>query len=169
MTVPSGDSVPEDVPRPREPEDFPLTGPNSLAAIHERGIARVIDLVIEVLPLGVLVALFADVNTAKQTVSIPAWIFPLCLGLFVLYETVLVAWRGQTIGKMVLGVRVARLVNGSAPDPSHAALRAMVPATVLAIPIVQLATPLVYLSSMFNPIGRGVHDSAAGTVVVRSR
>ena len=66
-------------------------------------------------------------------------------------------------------MRVAQLVNGRRPDVGQSALRSLLPLTVLAIPVLVLACPLIYLTSIFNPLGRGIHDQAGGTVVVRSR
>ena len=59
----------------------------------------------------------------------------------------------------------------TAPIPTcrRPTLRALVPVSVLAIPLVALCYPFVYLSAMFSPMRRGIHDHAAGTVVVRTR
>ncbi len=160
----------DETPRPRDPTDFPPHGPNSLASIAERGMARTLDTLIELIPLTVLVAVFIKFNDAHNTVSLPVWVLIAWLAMLVVYEAVGVAWRGQTVGKLLFGVRVAYLVNGTKPDPFHAALRIMLPAVVLAFPpTLWFLYPTVYLTALFNPMRRGVHDSAAGTVVVRTR
>ncbi len=105
----------------------------------------------------------------NQVTAIPAWGILPFIGMMVAYEVALDTWVGQTLGKMLFGVRVARLVNGTHPDVSQATLRALVPVSVLAIPLVALCYPFVYLSAMFSPMRRGIHDHAAGTVVVRTR
>jgi uncharacterized RDD family membrane protein YckC len=87
----------------------------------------------------------------------------------VLYETVLVRTTGQTVGKMLLGVRVARLTSGGRPDLSQSALRSLVPTSVVAIPLAALCYPFFYLSAWFSPLRRDIPDHAGGTVVVRTR
>ena len=56
----------------------------------------------------------------------PLWVRPLWAVLAVAYEAPLVAWRGQTVGKLALGIKVARLDNGRPPlwwqaDDAHRA------------------------------------------------
>jgi len=159
----------EDQPRPQEATDFPPQGPNSLASITERGAARVIDLLIEALPVLVIFIVWA-LRSDPRVDAFPRW--PLFVFIFgtVAYETSLVAWRGQSLGKFLVGVRVARLLNGSKPDSASAAMRVLVPCTLLAIPVVGAGLyVVVYLSAIVMPIRRGLHDAAGGTVVVRSR
>ena len=87
-----------------------------------------------------------------------------------IYETVMVAWRGQTLGKMLMGVRVARYSDGQTPIVTEAAVRYAVPTLPLYIPYIgQIAWIGVYLSAIPNARKQGFHDKAAGTVVVRSR
>jgi uncharacterized RDD family membrane protein YckC len=160
----------DETPRPRDPTDFPPHGPNSLASIGERGMARTLDTLIELIPLTVLVAVFIKFDTVHNTASLPSWVLIAWLAMLVVYEAVMVTWRGQTVGKLVFGVRVAYLVNGKKPDPFHAALRIMLPAIVLAFPpTLWFLYPVVYLTAAFTPMRRGVHDQAAGSVVVRTR
>jgi uncharacterized RDD family membrane protein YckC len=160
--------IPDEAPRPRDPGDFPPSGPNSLASISQRGLARTLDTVVIGIPAVLVILPFVTIKNNEVT-SVPGWgILPFIV-LMVVYEVALDTWVGQTLGKMLLGVRVARLVNGTHPDISQASLRALVPASVLAIPVIAVCYPLVYLSSMFSPMRRGIHDHAAGTVVVRTR
>ncbi len=160
--------LPDDAPRPREPSDFPPTGPNSLAGFWARAGARTFDVILVGIPAVLVVVPFATYK-GNQVTATPNWAFLPFIVLFALYETAMVAATGQTLGKMVTGVRVAQLVNGRRPDVGQSALRSLVPLTVLAIPVLLLAWPLVYLTAIFNPLGRGIHDQAGGTVVVRSR
>jgi uncharacterized RDD family membrane protein YckC len=159
----------EDPPRPQQATDFPPRGPNSLASIAERGAARAIDLLIESVPVLVIFIVWA-LRSDPRVDAFPRWpLFVFILGT-VAYETVLVAWRGQSLGKFLVGVRVARLLNGSKPDSTSAAMRVLVPCTLLAIPVVGAGLYLfVYLWGIVMPMRRGLHDAAAGTVVVRAR
>jgi uncharacterized RDD family membrane protein YckC len=164
-------TLPDDPPRPREATDFPPTGPNSLASIGERGVARTIDIMLELIPLAILVSSYLRVEGDQVKLdNVPFWLSFVTIVVAVVYETLFIAWRGQTIGKMLLRVRVARLVGGTRPDPSQAGLRALVPGSAWAIPIIGFGLYLfVFLSAIGNPLRRGIHDRAAGSVVVRTR
>jgi len=153
--------VPEEAPRPQEAADFPATGVNSLASFTQRGTARGIDALIPLVPVVAILMTIA-LRDPTSDEALPRW--PVFVGIFiaVVYETTFIAWRGQTLGKMLLGVRVAQLVNGAKPDPSQSALRALV-WMVLALP-----AGLGLLTAVFSRDGRGLHDRFAGTRVVRA-
>ena len=160
--------LPEDVPRPRAPEDFPPRGPNSLASIFERGATRVIDLLIELVPVLIIFIVWV-LRSDPRVDQFPRWSLFVFIGGAVTYETALVGWRRQSLGKFLFGLRVARLVDGSEPDLSWSAMRVLLPCAVLAIPVVGPGLYVfVYLWAVVTPLRRGVHDSAAGTVVVRA-
>jgi len=78
-------------------------------------------------------------------------------GYFVAFTTM-----GQTLGKMVAGVRVLADDSDTAPDLGRSVLRAAV-WLVLALPV-----GLGLLSATFSPDRRGLHDRFAGTRVVRA-
>jgi uncharacterized RDD family membrane protein YckC len=78
-------------------------------------------------------------------------------GYFVAFTTM-----GQTLGKMIAGVRVLADDSDTAPDLGRSALRAAV-WLVLALP-----AGLGLLSATFSPDRRGLHDRFAGTRVVRA-
>jgi len=161
--------LPEDPPRPQAATDFPPKGPNSLASTTERGAARLIDLLIELIPVLIIFIVWA-LRSDPRVDEFPRW--PLYVFVFgaVVYETGLVSWRGQSLGKFLLGVRVARLLDGSKPDSSWSAMRVLLPCAVLVVPVVGPGLYLfVYLWAVVTPMRRGVHDMAAGTVVVRAR
>ncbi|HEY5156193.1 MAG TPA: RDD family protein [Acidimicrobiales bacterium] len=161
--------LPEDPPRPQQASDFPSRGPNSLASIPERGAARLIDLLIELVPVLIIFIVWA-LRSDPRVDAFPRWpLFVFIVGT-VAYETGLVGWRGQSLGKFLVGVRVARLLDGAKPDSTWAAMRVLVPCALLAIPVVGAGLYLfVYLWAMVTPMRRGMHDAAAGTVVVRAR
>jgi len=160
--------VSDDAPRPRGPDDFPSAGPNSLASLYQRAGARVVDTILIGVPAVLVILPFITVEGDKVT-AIPSWAILPFVVMMVVYEVVLETWLGQTLGKMLFGVRDARHVNGTGPDVSQVTLRALVPASVLAIPLVRVLYPFVYLTAGFSPMRRGVHDHAGGTVVVRTR
>jgi uncharacterized RDD family membrane protein YckC len=161
----------DETPRPRELSDFPPRGPNSLASIAERGIARFIDIVIPALPVVVIVTVLVARQSSPDATKLPTWPRVVLIALVLAYETVGVGWRGRTVGKALLGTRVARLLKGTRPDWTQSFMRALVPVAALSVPW-SLGPGLyacVFLSAVFSPIRRGIHDHAAGTVVVRTR
>ena len=131
--------------------------------------ARSIDALIPFLPAFAIMMAYAMRDGGAA--DVPRWPVFLGIAIAVVYETTFIAWRGQTLGKMLLGLRVARLVNGLKPDRSQSALRALVPASALSIPgAIGISLYLVVLlMAVPSELRRGIHDHAAGTVVVRSR
>jgi uncharacterized RDD family membrane protein YckC len=139
-----------------------------LASIGQRIVGFVIDGVILAVPVSVLVLVYADINLDKQVFSIPTWISYAIAAISVGYHLVLVRWRGQTVGKMVMRTKVVR-ADGSHLGWHHAALRALVPVAVGVLPLGFLAVMLsigVYFVALWDPHRQGLHDKAAGTVVV---
>lgn len=161
-------SAPAKVPGPG---DFPARGPNSLASVGQRALARLVDLAIVGLPALLLVVPFVHIDGDKAVADVPRWVGVVALAIAVSYEVVFIAWRGQTIGKWVVGVRVARYADGKKPTFSQSSLRSLLPACFLAIPVPVIDTGwlVVFLSSLYHPLRRGWHDKAGGTIVVRTR
>lgn len=105
--------------------------------------ARIGAVLVDWLPCYVVAALFTS-NQATST-----------LAIFALLTAVSVAVAGATPGHAVLGLRVAML-DGRRAGPAAAVTRTIL--LCLAIP------PLIY-----NSDGRGLHDRAAATIVLRTR
>ena len=82
---------------------------------------------------------------------------PLWAVLAVAYEAPLVAWRGQTVGKLALGIKVARLDDGRPPLWWQATMRIGLPAVLLSIPhpIGIVAASVVYFSSSWDVLRPG--------------
>lgn len=118
---------------------LPRSGAGSAAGLGVRAGALLIDW----LPASIL----AQVLTENPGFS--------ALVLFAVLRVLTVGTIGRSIGHSVLGIRVARL-DGRPAGPGPAVLRTVL--TCLVVP------PLVY-----NSDGRGLHDRAAGTVVLRTR
>jgi len=76
--------------------------------------------------------------------------------LLVVESAVLTATLGGSAGQLVLGVRVRRVDGGPSVDIARALLRSVLIALVL---------PAV----VFDRDRRGLHDRAAGTVVISTR
>lgn len=89
---------------------------------------------------------FAGVATGRDTAVL--------LGIFALENLLLVGTLGSTLGHRVVGLRV-QSTDGRLPRPFQALVR-----TVLLC---------LFLPAMFwDKDGRGLHDKAAGTVIVRT-
>ena len=88
--------------------------------------------------------------------------------LVFLYEMPLVALCGQTVGKMMTGIRIVRFDNGQLPGWGRSARRWLVLYGPMLIPSIGwLITLLVYfVSSKLDPHGRALHDRIAGTIVI---
>lgn len=92
------------------------------------------------------------------------------LAIVVLYEVVDSVWIRGTLGKRMLGLRVVDAADLGRIGLATSALRAVVLLGPLAIPYVGGWISLaVALSSTILPDRRGLHDLAAGTVVVEQR
>lgn len=157
---------------PTTPDQFPATGPNSLPTIQQRAIARMVDLFIVLAPVLVVTLSFIEIEDGTVNVdSIPWWVLLVQFGVAVVYETVLLATWGTTVGKWAVGLKVVRYADGKKPDAARATQRTALPNifVVIALPFVAVMQWVVYGSSLSHPLRRGWHDRYAGTLVVRSR
>ncbi|MEV3992846.1 RDD family protein [Streptomyces sp. NPDC049837] len=157
----------------------PLAGMPPLADSGRRVLARLIDWVIIVVPLA-LIGIPFDIYTRvtdqdelaevwQNTNDGGQWVFQLiAIVAYVAYDTLMTAKRnGQTIGKRLMGMRVAMLNDGSVPNTNAALTRA----GVLWLPQL-ICCPclwpllLLILILVDKPYKQGLHDKAARTVVV---
>jgi uncharacterized RDD family membrane protein YckC len=139
----------------------------TLAPIVRRVGGLVIDQIIVALPVAVVVVALGFTPTQHLTnrTLVLFSIAITCVGL--VYETVMIALLGRTVGKLALGTRVVRSVDGGRPDWYEAGMRALVPLSLSAIPRVGvLLWAFVYSLAFWNPLRQGLHDKAAGTLVV---
>ena len=128
---------------PRAPHGMPPSGPGSLAPLGRRLGAVVVDwLLCELIAVGLFQA---DLSTGGADSFIP-------LAVFAVENLLLVATLGFTVGHRLFGLQVRRTGPG--------------------VFAVQVAVRTVLLC-LFVPVlivgrdGRGLHDRAAGTVIVR--
>ena len=128
---------------------LPPEGPGAVATTGSRVAAFVLDVVFSAL-IGALVRQVLDGRTTTD------------LGLadevaFAVQVLLLTALTGQSLGKRVLGIRVVRLAEQDGPP-------GFLPAAIRTA-LVMLVLPAVFM----DRDGRGLHDKAAGTLVVRTR
>jgi uncharacterized RDD family membrane protein YckC len=164
----------------------PGRGPVELSSIGLRFFARLIDWM---LVLTVAVSLFlaglqsiylrtvCDTSGCHREITGNPFqalqiIVVLTNALAFLYEFLMIALRGQTLGKMAMGIKVVRLDNGQVPGFGRAFVRQIVPVLAGLVPVCGgLLVLLVYLSVFFDRSGRKQtwYDQAAGDVVTRTR
>lgn len=159
----------EDGEVPVDDDGRPLRGTGSLAPVWQRAIARLVDVFIIFNVAGFLAYVIvrpAEDDSGLLTTIAFAGVFWLIAGV---YEAGMVAWRGQTLGKLLLRIEVVRRTDGARPTPGEAAVRYAVPTVWLLLPlplIGQLLWMIVYLSAIPNARRQGWHDRAASTLVV---
>lgn len=91
---------------------------------------------------------------------------PVVLVIYWLYETLLTARTGQTVGKRLVAIRVVS-ARDRPPDLGRSAVRSL-PILLLAVPYLWVLCPVAYLWAI-QPERRGLHDLVAGTRVVGER
>jgi uncharacterized RDD family membrane protein YckC len=138
----------------------------SAAAFPSRMAARLIDMIIQLIALGLgffvifeaIGVVSADAVLAIVTVSLVLVI----VGYPTIFETLS---RGKTLGKMALGLRVVA-DDGSAVRFRQALIRAL--AGIFEIWILPLA-PVALITSMVSAKGKRLGDMFAGTYVIQER
>lgn len=160
---------------------LPGVGVVRLASLGSRAGARILDYVVVVVAYWVLAAVgFAGMigaaNAGGMTDesvfgSLGAFVgFLLLLGVLnVCYEAGMTAWKGATVGKMIMSIRVASTRTGGKPSVGGSVVRWVLP--LVGSLFFGFGQLLVLLSPLFDGTGRrqGWHDRMASTVVVRSR
>ncbi len=124
---------------------LPADGPGSVAGTGLRIAAFIVDGIVANLVAGVPYLFGVRYSTSDR-----GWIV---LGAFLLVELILDTIYGQTLGKRMLGIRVIR-VDGSG--------LASFPWILLRTVLLGVLVPAV----VWDRDRRGLHDKAAGTVVV---
>jgi uncharacterized RDD family membrane protein YckC len=138
-----------------------------LAPIARRIAGLILDQILVALPV-VLVVIAIGYTPTDTVTSKALLVFNIALtSVAFVYETLMIALLGRTVGKIALGTRVVRLADGGRPGWSEAVMRALVPLSLGAIPRVGVFLGvLVYSLALWNPLRQGLHDKAAGTLVV---
>ena len=133
---------------PGEQHGLPAEGPGSVATTGSRVAALFVDLLVGAL-IGALVnSYLGDPTSLQRSLATN--------GAFALQVILLQSLTGQSIGMRLVGIRVARLAARDEPP-------GFLPAAVRTA-LIFLVIPAVVL----DRDGRGLHDKAAGTVVLRA-
>jgi uncharacterized RDD family membrane protein YckC len=134
------------------------------AGFWRRFAAFVIDAVIVSLLIRVLLP-YHDLsiwNLDSRWYIIPVFALSnlIATAITIVYSVVFLAWRGQTLGKMVMNIKVLR-GDGSNISAGYALLR------YLGYIICGLMLGIGFLWIIFDPRKQGIHDKIADTVVVK--
>lgn len=128
---------------------LPPEGPGAVATTGSRVAAFALDVVLSAL-IGALVrAVLSGAPEERLALADET--------AFAVQVLVLTALTGQSLGKRVLGIRVVRLADQDGPP-------GFLPAAIRTA-LVMLVVPALVM----DRDGRGLHDKAAGTLVVRTR
>ncbi|MFJ9338243.1 RDD family protein [Streptomyces sp. NPDC101733] len=109
-------------------------------------------------------------DQAEAAGGIIAAFFGVILIFFVatlLYEWLMIAFVGATVGKLALGLKVVKENTGQNPGLGGGFIRWIIP--MVGAVLCGIGQLLVYLSPFFDNSGKlqGWHDRAAGTIVVK--
>lgn len=133
------------------------------AGVAMRAFSRAIDLFIQLL-VGVALALGASqlIGWGLSPVLAALVVFVLTLLVWPIGTEIL--WRGRSVGKAILGLRVIS-ADGSPVQPRQSVVRGL-----LALIDIYLSLGfLAVISAMFSPVSQRLGDMAASTVVIRER
>jgi uncharacterized RDD family membrane protein YckC len=131
--------------------------------VAERGTrigARMLDLLAGGTLALTALALFGDGDRPVAGVVL-VW------AVLTVYEAVTTTLFGATLGKAAVGLRVVGLDSVHHPEPGRALRRSATVAALLAVPIVGWA--VIAIGTLIDPLGRGVADRLARTMVVPRR
>lgn len=158
----------------------PGLGTVKVATFGQRVLARIIDAVI----LGVVYFILASLGIGALSSSVDpetgqvsgggiaaVFVAYAIIGVLgILYEVVMIAVKGQTVGKMLMGVKVVKQASGEVAGWGPSFIRYIIPAVASAVTC-GLGGILVYLSPLFDKSGRmqGWHDNAANDLVISTK
>lgn len=142
--------APSDESFPGQRYDLPAAGRGSVASLGRRLAALIVDCVLATLVTSLFVrpaGLSPDQVQDLNYWSVVTWFLITVIGT---------GFFGTTPGMLILGIQVARVDGGSMLLPVRAMVRAV---------LVALIIPAV----VWDRDRRGLHDKAAGTIVLASR
>ncbi len=151
-------SLGEKAPNAAAATDFGLTGRRALAIIADGLLLGAVFSAIS-LPLGM-----ARIGESGEPLLVG---YTWSAGFFILamaYYAIMEGYRGQTVGKMLLGIRVVREDTGGAPGLKRALVRSL-----LRVVDGLLGYLVGFVAVVSSRKDQRLGDMAAGTLVVRER
>ncbi|MFE2429695.1 RDD family protein [Streptomyces sp. NPDC059373] len=150
-----------------EPAPDPLLGMPPLANRGRRLLARIVDALIVGIPVyAVTGAAFNNYDYSNTGASYGESV--IYAVVYVIYQVFMLPRYGQSLGKMLLKVRVGMLADGSHPTTQAALKRE---STYALVPIIPCCGSIFWLVNVLwctwdKPYRQCLHDKAAQTVVV---
>ncbi|MFH8409434.1 RDD family protein [Streptomyces sp. NPDC018019] len=150
----------------------PLAGMPPLAGRGRRLVARIIDWIIVCVPVGLIMSAvvggFDYWTTDGTDTGRQASVSFVTMLVYLVYEGLMLTSRGQTVGKMVMKIRVGMLENGAVPAGQAGWVRAAVYTLPEIVPCCGFIFWLVNVlwCTWDKPYQQCLHDKAAKTVVV---
>jgi uncharacterized RDD family membrane protein YckC len=140
------------------------------ATLGQRLLAKLVDIAIAIV-VGVVVGLasggraFTPEGGGINLNPLPTLLLML---IWAAYEITLIAQRGQTVGKQVVGIKVLREADGAIPGWGPATLRWVIQLAGYVLCFLPLL--VIWLSPAFDNSGRqqGWHDKVAKTLVIKA-
>lgn len=139
----------------------------ALSSIRRRAVGAVIDQILVLLPvaLGAVIYGYRPGDTVSDDALLVLNVSTSVVAL--IYESLMIGAIGRTVGKLATGTRVVRLADGGPVGWFSAVQRALVPVVFSAVPQAGwLLGAIVYAFAFLGPLRQGLHDRAAGTLVV---
>ena len=150
----------------------PPADDGTLASRGARLLASIVDGLISgvlFLPLQFLFGVFDGFPRIKPLSPVQTALWGLAgIVVFLALHGYLLAKNGQTIGKRLLGIRIANVVDGQLPPLAKIIFLRVLPVQALAlVPVVGPLAALVDALLIFRGDHRCAHDHIAGTVVLK--
>ncbi len=145
------------------------TRQDALGSVGRRALAQVLDALIIGVPLFFLTLPFGtSITNEELSDGQLLWLTVVWVGASLIYTTTAIAIWGMTIGKRIVGLKVVNRADGGPVSWTYASVRALVPTVVQLVPVIGPGLAIVvYLRAVFHPLRQGLHDAAAGTIVVK--
>lgn len=159
------------------PTDEDATRAGTIPPLWRRVVARLFDEIVLALPRLALTLPYTTFGGSEGVVyDPPKWALAVSVLLPFVYDLVFVMAMSATPGKRLLGMTVCASSDRGEVSATQASMRALVPIVGSALALattsadlaalLTLATPVIYASVSWDRLRRGLHDKAAGTIVV---
>lgn len=142
---------------------------DALASVGKRALAQFLDGLVIGIPLLLLTAVLGYTLTDDSISDGElTWLTVFWVGINLAYNIVAIAVYGCTLGKRIAGIKVVNRLDGGQVSWTYSAVRSLIPTAVQLVPVVGPGLSLVvYVRAAFHPLRQGLHDAAAGTIVVK--
>lgn len=141
-----------------------------LAPFGRRALGAMLDYFLVMIPVAVGFVLSGNRSWDELSESTVLWLNVITVAVAFVYEVVMIGFFGRTVGKIATGTRVVSQVTGGRIGWFGSFQRALVPSIAAAVPEFGIVLGgIVYGMAAFGPLRQGLHDRAAGTVVILDR